>query len=82
MPRKRTPSPEQWHYDKQIIEAAAVILGAVGSRHGNEKLRLAAELCDSFVGAPAPKPRTRKPKPAEAAPVFRDGVRELSHHSV
>jgi hypothetical protein len=68
MPRKRTPSPEQLHYDKQIIEASAVILGAVGARHSNEKLRLAAELCDSFVGAPVPtpKPRTRKPKLAAA----------------
>jgi hypothetical protein len=83
MPRKRTPSPEQLVYDKQIIEGCAVILAAVGARHGSEKLRLAAELANNFVDAPTaqPKPRTRKPKaaplvvemPHEMADVLRRG---------
>jgi hypothetical protein len=72
MPRKRTPSPEQLVYDKQIIEGCAVILAAVGARHGSEKLRLAAELANNFVDAPTaqPKPRTRKPKAVEALPIM------------
>lgn len=88
MPRVRKPNAETAEQDKQIIEAAAVILGAVASRHNNEKLRLAAELADSFVALPAPKPRVRKPKPAPEL-TYRDGksaaahdTRELAHHSV
>jgi hypothetical protein len=69
MPRTRTPSPELTAQDKSIVAGAALTLRAVGERHRNEKLLLAAELADSFVDAPAvtPKPRTRKPKVALTA---------------
>lgn len=68
MPRTRTPSPELTAQDKSIVAGAALTLEAVGTRHRNEKLLLAAELANAFVDGPAPvaKPRVRKPKVVQA----------------
>lgn len=64
MPKKFRPSPELTAQDKQIAAGAALTLRALGSRHSNEKLVLAAEIADGFADSatPQPKPRTRKPK--------------------
>lgn len=69
MPRHRTPSPELTEQDKSIVAGAALALQAIGARHRNEKLVLAAELANAFVdgAASVQKSRLRKPKAAPAS---------------
>lgn len=84
MPRVRKPNAEVTEQDKQIVAGAALALTAIGKRHGNEKLLLAAELANAFVDSPtaAAKPRLRKPKVAPAPMSEVRDARELVQHSV
>ena len=81
MPRTRPPSPELTAQDKSIVAGAALTLQAVGARHRNEKLLLAAELANAFVDGPAPvvKPRARKAKAVQHVVVEAREPREFVH---
>jgi hypothetical protein len=95
MPRKRTPSPEQQKTDRIIARALANAIEQLAIAYPNDfglqqAWRGIREFEQSAIRQP--KSRTRKPKPAEAAPTpgYRDGksaaahddARELTHHSV
>lgn len=94
MPRVRKPNAEVTEQDKRIVYGAAITIAAIGKRHANEKLLLAAELVNAFVESPTatPKPRSRKPKEPRSLneAMWRDGksaaanddTRALAHHSV